>query len=86
MWCEGQLWCRRDGCGNGTVNGTTGAQAAQSFLDDAAIAEVMNYLNRTYGPRLVRKIVKHLPHPRCRQDPGPQPGTTPSPTELQQRG
>ena len=68
------------------ANATTVEEAAKSFLDDAAVAEVMTYLNRTYGPGFVRKMIKHLPNPRSRRDPGPQPGTAPSATKPQQRG
>jgi hypothetical protein len=51
------------------ANQITLNKADKSFLDDATLAEVLNYLHHTYGPGFVKKMIEHLTPPRCREHP-----------------
>jgi hypothetical protein len=52
-----------------TADEITFEEVEKSFLDDAARAEVMDYLKRAYGPRFVGKMIKHLPGRQSRLRP-----------------
>jgi len=44
-----------------TATRATLEKADPSFLDEATVTEAINYLNRSYGPGFVTKMLQHLP-------------------------
>jgi hypothetical protein len=49
-----------------TTDNMTLEKVNNYLMDDATLAEVMNYLTGTYGPGLIEELIKHLPHLRPR--------------------
>lgn len=45
-----------------TADDMTFEEVENYLMDDATLAEIMDYLTSTYGPGFVEKLIKHLPH------------------------